>query len=67
MEFYKTRRSRPWNSDQNCTQNSAMGVKGLGGGGSRGGRGSEGERMGLKGGGEGVLGVVGSEWGLRWG
>ena len=34
MEFDKTKWPCPWNSDQNCTQNSARGwwVKGVGGG-----------------------------------
>ena len=32
MEFDKTRWSCPWNSDQNCTQNSAKGSKWVGGG-----------------------------------
>ena len=30
MEFDKTRRSCPWNSDQNCTKNSARGRRGCG-------------------------------------
>ena len=32
IEFHKTRWSCPWNSDQNCTQNSARGSWGPGGG-----------------------------------
>ena len=32
MEFDKTRLSCPWNSDQNCTQNSAKGWYGQRGG-----------------------------------
>ena len=31
MEFDKTRSSCSWNSDQNCTQNSARGSRGPGG------------------------------------
>ena len=55
MQFDKTRWSCPWNSDQNCTHNSAKGVVGVGGGGSRdgGGQGWWG------GGGLGVVGVGG--------
>ena len=53
MEFDKTRWSCPWNSNQNCTQNSARACWGKGGGGSRGAGGLGGA------GGQGVLGVYG--------
>ena len=33
MEFNKTKWTCPWNSDKNCTQNSARGWWGSGGGG----------------------------------
>ena len=53
MEFDKTRWSCPWNSDQNCTQNSARGwwgVQGVGGVGGVG-VGGRGPRVGGVGGG----------------
>ena len=53
MEFNKIRWSCLWNSDQNCTQNSArgvVGVKGVGGG-RVGGGGGQGGRAGRLGGG----------------
>ena len=46
MEFDKTRWSCPWNSDQNCTQNSAKGWLGEGGLEVVGGKGGEGGRGG---------------------
>ena len=57
MEFDKTRWSCPWNSDQNCTQNSSRGGRGEGvwGGMSRGG------------GGLVVVGSRGGEGLGRWG
>ena len=48
MEFDQTRWSCPWNSDQNCTQNSARGGEGRGG--RVGGSGGQGGRVvGVKG------------------
>ena len=66
MEFDKTKWSCPWNSDQNCTQNSARGCWSQGQGGVVGvkeGRGWWGQ--GGKGSGGGV-GVVGVQWGRGW-
>ena len=58
MEFDKTRWSCPWNSEQNCTQNSARGwweSRGWVGRGCRGGGGPRGGWVG----GVGVVGVQG--------
>ena len=69
MELDKTRWCCPWNSDQNCTQNSARGWWGQGGRGGRvGGGGVKGVGGGVDQGVEsGRVGVVGSRgwWGSR--
>ena len=59
MEFDKTKWSCPWNSDQNCTQNSATGLWGQGGRGVR--VGVAGDRGVVSGGCQGVVGIRGNE------
>ena len=64
MVFDKTRWSSPWNSDLNCTQNSAWGKRGGGDGVGIGGLRDSG---GLRGGWDRVQGMMGSKGRLGWG